>query len=145
MANGKQIAALKYILFKSLEQGNLFKQVVSTLLDHSKGLTRSVAIKLEANKGYDRKELRQLYRDCSVATSCGCRTHINELVAITGSDLRFSYTEDDTGCQLGFWTRRGMRKPRNIEVSRSKLQKVDLSKPGLYPSLEKDELLKRAS
>jgi len=144
MATGKQIAALKYVLFKSPELGNLFKRVVATLLDESKSLTRPVVIRLETNmQGFERKQLKQLYRDCSVATSCGGKTHINELIAMIGSDLSFSHSEGNTDCQVGFWARKGKKKPKIVEVTNSKLQKIDLARPGLYPSLEKDEALRR--
>lgn len=140
MAKDRQVASLKYVLFGSKELSGLSLRIFATLIDESKGLTRPVQIKLQANmQGYDRKELKRLYTDFSIATSSLATTHLNELLLMTGTSLRFSYSENDIGCRCGLWSKKGKKEPRVIEVSRSMLEKIDLSKPGLYPSLEEQK------
>jgi hypothetical protein len=145
VAKDRQIAALKYLVFHSKEIGNTCKRVIATLLDESAGLTKPVKIRFEANtQGFSEKELLALFHDFSVATSCGCKTYLNELLSIAGNDLHFSYGGSLVDYECGLWRRKGKKEPRVIEVTRSELDQIDLSRPGLYPALEK-EAVKRAS
>ena len=145
MAKDKRIAALKYVLFESPEIGDLFKRIVAVLLDESENLTCPVELTIEANEqGYSDTDIGWLYGDCGIATSSGRNVHFHEIFAITGSDLRFNYSRDDTSCRIGFWSKRTHKYTKFLSVKRSELKGIDLSRPGLYPRSE-DRVLKRAS
>jgi hypothetical protein len=146
MAKGRQVAGLKYLLFGSTEIGATCKRVLATLIDESEGLKKPVKVRFEVNtNGFSKKELLAMFHDFSIATSSGCKTHFHELLAIAGSDLNFSYGGDLLEFECGFWSEKDKKEPRVVEITRSQLQMIDLSRPGLYPSLEKDRPIMRAS
>lgn len=131
----RQIAALKYVIFANPSIGHTAKQVIATLLDNSKRLTRSVSINLVARlQGYDRKELKELYCDLSRAVSSAGSLHVNELIAATGAKARLTYSEGDMDCRSAIYV--GKQKPTKLKVARSTLSAIDIARPGLYPSLE---------
>jgi hypothetical protein len=131
-AKKDQSAALKYLLFRSNELSDLFKRVLATLIDQSDGLKRPVQIRLSENvHGYSRAELKELYHNFSIATSSGCNTHLHALLHLAGSTLQFNYSQGNTDCVCGFWSRSG-KEPTAVGVHRNILDQIDLSKPGLY-------------
>ncbi|MFA4975772.1 MAG: hypothetical protein WC577_03760 [Candidatus Paceibacterota bacterium] len=156
MISKKQIAALKYLIFKVENVSNLTKQILAFLLNQSCGLTKEVYLTITANDNYTASEIRSTAIKMDLLFSSSSTTHLNEIMVTTGTDFLFSlhYGNFDrngkfnTSGQFGttlvplrytFWCSRGhfSKTAKATSVSRTKLESINLEKPGLYPNLEK--------
>ena len=96
----KQIAALKYMIFKSKDGTELSKRVLAFLIDYSMGLTKEVCLTLmEGRDGYTAEEIDKAARGVGAMASSNCCTHVQELLHVMGSDFHFSvhYGDFDPG------------------------------------------------
>ena len=164
MVTPEQIAALKYVIFKSKKDNDLAKRILALLLDKSEGLTKHVYITLQQDReGYSAEEVNAAAHAVDGMCSCNGNTHLNELLQIAGSALvvslhygdypaggikfstrgQFTSVEgsSDPPLRYTFWLEDDLygrsRKTRTeIRTDRGELEKIDLKKPGLYPTLE---------
>jgi len=91
MVTSKQIAALKYMIFKANNGTELSKRVLGFLIDQSEELTKEVCLTLTQDReGYAADEISAAAIGIGVMKSSHCTTHLHELLDIMGSDLNFS-------------------------------------------------------
>lgn len=147
MATKKQIAALKYLIFRSKDGANITKRLLAFLINHSMGLTRGVYVNLVGSlNGFSARTIQQAAFGLHDMQSCNGTTHIGQVLIAMGSPLVFGY-RNVSGTQPGlkrnqcawtFWLAqdRTVLDAEFIEVHSSELEQIDLSKPGLYPALE---------
>lgn len=96
MFTSKQIAALKYIIFKAQNGTELSKRVLAYLIDKSEGLTKEVVLTLVANReGYKADEISKAALGVGEMQSSGGPTHINALLDVMGTELKFSFHYGD--------------------------------------------------
>lgn len=174
MTTPKQIAALKYLIFKQGNICNPSKQVLVFLLDQSSGLEEEVCVTVtEDHDGYNADEINLLAHHVGCMQSVNGTLHLNEVMQAMGTDFIFSlhYGDfdpnrpgdkfssagqfagghrhqvlDPSSIQEGmpmrytFWLSRTAytSESRFVQVSRKQLERIDTTKPGLYPSLEED-------
>ena len=156
MFTDKQIASLKYLIFRSKIASVTAKQLVALLIDPSEKLTREVHITLNQDQnGYTEEEVRQIGRSVDTFNSCNCDTHLTQILHAMGAELGFSLhyghyrgNSFDTSGQFDgsasmsytFWLAKEMYgrgyEGKEIFVAREDIEAIDISKPGLYPELE---------
>lgn len=91
MITPKQIAALKYLVSKSLNGTDLMKRIIFLMIDSSKGLSVPVSITImEIINGYSRREIQAAILSLEAMNSCNENTHLNEMLALAGSDFLFT-------------------------------------------------------
>lgn len=91
MFTPKQIAALRYLIFRSKIENVAIKRILSCLIDNSDKLTKGVCLTLiEDREGYNANEIEAIIRDLSAMESATGTTHINEILYAMGSNLKFS-------------------------------------------------------
>ena len=137
MTTQEQIAGLKYFVFKSPDSSKLGKQILAALLDHSEGMTRTVHFEFHDNfQGYTPEELEAAFAGLHAMQSSMGDTHFGALLRITGnSDVRL-WCATGNGrwrCWLGY----DSTAVTTIPITRTELDPIDITKPGLYPHLEK--------
>jgi hypothetical protein len=92
----KQIAALKYLIFKSKDGNELSKRVLAFLIDSSEGLTKDVCLSLVAGReGYGAEEIHGAADGAYNMQSCDGTTHLDQVFYVMGSELGFSYCYGD--------------------------------------------------
>lgn len=90
MCTARQVAALKYLTFSNIKKGTLAKQILSILIDASEGLTKDVCLTLmEDREGYSADEIEKAVANISQVLSSAAPVRFNELLILTGSNLRF--------------------------------------------------------
>lgn len=152
MITAKQIAALKYLIFNSKDGTELTKRIIAHLIDHSSNLTKDVCLTLTCERDFPREEIVAAYEGFEALPSANRSTHLTEILTAMGCDLRLSYDmgdynpnreDDPLECQvhedsITFWLSKWhySRQADHVEVTREDLEKIDLKKPGLYPSFE---------
>lgn len=161
MPTTKQIAALKYMIFKAKDGNELSKRILAFLLDQSKGLTKEVRLTLVADReGYTGGEIQAAAYGIGVMESCNCTTHVDQLLHVTGSEFLLSFCcgafdangadelSGKTGQCVGFnsprresvnlgytfWLAKELcsQQATLITTTRDELERIDLSRPGLY-------------
>lgn len=150
----KQIAAVKYLIFRSNMGTDATKRLLAFLLDASKGLTEQVSLTLiEGREGYSREEIKQMGVEVHDMQSSNGSLHLSEIMAAMGSEFSFSchyghYDGQllnstgggDSPMRYTFWLATGRYgksgKGVHLAPSRRELEMIDLSKPGLHPNLE---------
>lgn len=91
MFTPKQIAALRYLIFKSKDGNELAKRVSAFLIDRSEGLVKDVCITLvEGYEGYTANEIQGASSGFDSMTRSNRTTHINQILDAMGSDMGFS-------------------------------------------------------
>ena len=91
MITPKQIAALKYMIFRAKNENEISKRVLAFLIDQSEGLTKEVCISLVADReGYTAEEIRAAGHGVGSMESGNGSTHVHELLDAMGSELNFS-------------------------------------------------------
>lgn len=89
--NSTQIAALKYLIFKSPNAGEMLKKLLALLIDRSENLQKEVCVTLVENEhGFTAEEIGVMARDMNGLHSCNGQTHLNECMALSGSGFTFS-------------------------------------------------------
>lgn len=160
MATPKQIAALKFLIFHAKTKSNLVKQLLAFLLDKSEGLTKEVCVTLKQDVSeFSKAEIRNCGFGLHLLLSEHGGVHLHEIMVATGSGFTFSChyghiengvfrTEGqfpsqpehpkNTPLRYTFWLAKEQysKTAANMAVTRAELAKIDLSRPGLYPSLE---------
>lgn len=92
MPTTKQIAALKYMIFKAKNGTELSKRILAFLIDQSEGLTKEVCLTLVADReGYTDKEINETGHEMHSMESCNGSTHLNELLQLLDTDFHFCY------------------------------------------------------
>lgn len=84
----KQIEALKYLIIKAKDGNDLLKKIFFVLLAKSEGLTKEVFLTLEEGPDISRETIIDTSRN--LIRSSGGTTHLDELMALMGSELHFS-------------------------------------------------------
>ncbi len=108
MLTSKQIAALKYVIFraeKPVNGGSLAKRIIAFLIDKSEGLTKDVYLTLWQDRdGFTADEIDQAAHFMGRLQSCNCTTHLDQLLHLAGTDLHFSlhYGNIDLKVEHGF-------------------------------------------
>lgn len=96
MFKSKQIVALKYMIFRSKDGNELSKQVLALLVDSSERLTKDVCLSLVADReGYTIDEISTVVSGVGEMQNSYGTTHINEILDVMGSKLKFSYHYGD--------------------------------------------------
>lgn len=84
----QQIEALKYLIIKAKDGNDLLKKIFFVLLAKSEGLTKEVFLTLEEGPDISRETIIDTSRN--LIRSSGGTTHLDELMALMGSELHFS-------------------------------------------------------
>jgi hypothetical protein len=140
----RQIAAVKYIIFKSKDAGPLAKRVLAFLLDRSDLLKREVYITLREGKGYEEFEVQEAAVGVHDLISSNGQTFLNQVMDVSGTRFHFSFHVGTfNGGKTGplaytFWCAKGyyLRGAKLVRVSRVRLDTINLEKSGLFPKLE---------
>ncbi len=91
MITEKQIAALRYVIFKAKNGTELTKRILALLIEKSENMTKEVCVTLvEYREGYTKQEIDDAAHGLGAMKSCNCTTHINEIMHVLGSGFRFS-------------------------------------------------------
>ncbi|MFZ2523505.1 MAG: hypothetical protein WAW92_03940 [Minisyncoccia bacterium] len=91
MYTTKQIAALRYMIFRAKDGSELSKRVLAFLIDSSDGLTKEVCLSLVADReGYNTEEISAAGHGVSDMQSCNGTTHLSQIMVAMGNDLYFS-------------------------------------------------------
>ena len=91
MFTPKQIAALRYMIFKAKDGTELSKRVLAFLIESSEGLTKDVCLSLVADReGYTRDEIRDAGQGVGGMASSNGTTHLDQILNVLGSELVFS-------------------------------------------------------
>jgi hypothetical protein len=94
--NQKQVAALKYLIYKSKDASELSKQVMVYLINQSMGFTKEVAISfLGGMYGYSDKEARGIVYGVHGMQSSNGSTHLDAMMKLANCNLNFSHHQ---GC-----------------------------------------------
>ncbi len=162
----EQVAALRYLIAKGRLSGYdeeicvLAKQLVWRLIEASQNLTVSVFTVLrEGEGGFTAEQISQIGRCVSALRSANQPVHLDALLKLAGTpwrlNLHYGHVNpkgrvDTTGqfdagehpWRYTFWLsdKEGealFRESERIEVTCNELEQIDLSKPGLYPTLER--------
>lgn len=152
MFTSNQIAALTYIIFNAKDGTELSKRVLTFLVELSGFLTKEVCLSLVAGReGYTAGEIRAAGHGVHDMESSQGTTHLNQILDAMGSKLKFSvhygyfdparngdalvWQESDS-CTFWLSKETYSRQATLIVATRKELGKINLMKPGLYPSLE---------
>jgi hypothetical protein len=158
----KRIAGLKYLIRVSQDGNEFLKKLMFFLIEKSELLTKAVYITFHPSEEFDGKDIhRQACAESSFHSS-NRPTHLNELMALLGTDFRFSvhyghYQDgrfDTVGMFAGFPGRHefdpknmptrytfwlgpqyyghGPIPPEEIKASRAEVEAVDITRDGLY-------------
>lgn len=88
----KQIAALKFFVFKSRLSKDFAKRIFAFLLDASKGLTEGVCICLEPDEnGYSDEAIFKAAWDSNGLRHQDGDVHVDHLLACAGSDFTYFF------------------------------------------------------
>ena len=164
MLTPTQIAAVKYIVARARQDSPYSKRLFWFMLDQSEGLTKGVRVTLEEGaQGFTGDEIRGIAHPFDGMQSCHGGTHLNELLAATGSDFRFllhygncsaggkfdtrgavpraTGPYGDEPLRYTFWLAPAIYSAatevsEQIPCSRDRLDSINLEKPGLYESIE---------
>lgn len=91
MFTEKQIAALKYLIYKAEVRDPRVKQIFGLLIDESKGLTEEVCLTLtEGADGYSAEEIDEIAHSQSQLVSANGTALISEVLQAMGSDFQIS-------------------------------------------------------
>jgi hypothetical protein len=157
MFTQKQIAALRYLLFKAKDGTDLSKRVLAFLIEQSDGLSREVCLTLAENQeGYAAEEILSAAFGVHGMLSGNGTTHINRILHAMESDLLFSHHSGDfdptrkgdpfssglnrSSTGFTFWLAKEYysRQANLVSATREELEKINLKKSGLYPEIERD-------
>lgn len=125
MVTAKQIAALKYMIFRSKDGTELSKRILAFLIEESKGLTRSVCLTLmEGREGYTADEIQTAAHGVSDMLSGNGTTHLHEICLVMGWGVTFSLHYGDFDP-----SRNG--NPMNTDGQFAGVREDQVSRPGL--------------
>lgn len=166
MVTTQQVAALKYLIGKSKETQKLLpKQVMFFLINQSEKLSREICVVLREDVHGTCEEISAVGHEVDWFNSSNGSTHLNEVFTAMGIRLKFSVhygNLEDTGhlnslgqfpgaidahkvqypvhapMRYTIWLAKPFysRTAKILTVTRKELDEIDVSKPGLYPSLE---------
>lgn len=92
----KQIAALKYMIFKARNVNGLSKRVLVFLIESSERLTKEVCLSLVADReGYTADEIKVAAYGVHDMQSSNGATHVDQILHVMGSELGFSFHYGD--------------------------------------------------
>ncbi len=157
MFTSKQISALRYMIFSAKNGTELSMRVLAFLIESSEEFTKEVCLSLVADReGYTADEISAAARGVDAMVSCNGTTHLQELLAVMGSDLHSSFhygdfdpartdrpfnCDEDLGLfsenmppRYTFWlAKKHYSKQATLVVAtREELERIDLNKPDLY-------------
>lgn len=88
----KQISALIEVVRSSRDLSELSKKLLILLIKKTDRFRRQVHITLsEVDSGFSAEEIRDIANSTSCSTSSNRVTHLNELLQIAGTKMRFSF------------------------------------------------------
>lgn len=91
MITSKQVAALRFIIFKSREGTDLTKRILAYLIDQSHGLTKEVCLTLiEGRDGFAYDDIDQAARSLGPMQSLGGALHLPEIMKAMNCGMIFS-------------------------------------------------------
>jgi hypothetical protein len=150
----KQIAALKYLIEKNRSVTPLGKQIVWFLFDQSQRLKKQVHLTITESDEWPRQLIHETALSVDTLNSSNSTTHFGAVMAALSTKFKLSihfghfdgkkfdtsgqFFGGQTVMRYTFWFAKEYysRHSEAVSVSRAELEAIDLSKPGLYPSLE---------
>jgi hypothetical protein len=91
MVTAKQVAALKYLIFKAKNGTQTSKRILAFLIDQSDRFTQEVCCTLtEGLDGYSGEEVHEAALGVGSMQSCVRTTHIDEVLQVLGCEFEFS-------------------------------------------------------
>jgi len=155
----KQISALKHLISVARDVPVLTKKILWFLIEASEMITKEVAVTLWENRdGFTVEEINEVFMGMKSMRSCNWVVHLDEIMYLLGTDFEFEYhyghldPKADAGfnsdgqfknvnhehpTRFTFWLARGYsRDAITLPITKTDLEVIDLSRPGLYPDLE---------
>jgi hypothetical protein len=87
----KQIAALRYLIFRAKPDNKLIKQVLVYLLEKSGGMREQVYLSLHQDReGYTGEEISRAAIALHAFESCNGNVHLDQIMIAMGTDFQFS-------------------------------------------------------
>lgn len=150
----KQVAALKYLIYKSRYGSMFLKQILFLLINGSANLTKDVYFTFGQGSEYRNEEVSGHAQTMLGMLVSNQTTLLNDLLTLAGRNYKFSI---DYGCYdnqgkfsdlvaakptivYTIWLSREYHgkncQPTKIEASREEIESIQIFKTGLYPELE---------
>lgn len=91
MVTAKQVAALKYLIFKAKDGTETSKRILAFLIEQSDRFTQEVCCTLtEGHEGFSGEEIHEAAIGVGSMQSSNCTTHIDQVLQVMGCRFSFS-------------------------------------------------------